>query len=95
MTLFQLPPDKAQHVFYGVALSLVATLLFIGLSLHGFPTAMVAVPYVGVMLATLAGAVKEGLDYFKKMGTPDFLDFVATALGGAAVSLPLLVITHL
>lgn len=60
--------DKQAHFWAGLAICL-ATSLFAG-------------PFVGVIIAVMAGILKEILDYFGK-GTPDVLDAVATALGAA------------
>ncbi len=61
--------DKRLHFIAGMALSLVAGLLFC--------------PLTGFITAAAVGALKEIIwDWLLKKGTPEFLDFVATVLGG-------------
>lgn len=64
----QLPQDKANHVLYGLAGFLGVGLVFGAVA--------------GVIFAALIGAAKEVYDRVTKKGTPDVLDFVATAAGG-------------
>ena len=65
-----MPKDKKLHLLAGLALSLLAGLLFC--------------PIVGLATAVVVGALKEIIwDWLLKKGTPEFLDFVATVLGGA------------
>lgn len=41
-------------------------------------------PLIGLLIAAIVGALKEIIwDWLLKQGTPEFLDFLATALGGA------------
>ena len=40
-------------------------------------------PKAGIIAAVLAGAAKELYDAFSKKGTAEWLDLVATAIGGA------------
>jgi hypothetical protein len=41
-------------------------------------------PLIGLIAAAIVGALKEIIwDWLLKRGTPEFLDFLATALGGA------------
>ena len=62
--------DKKQHLLAGLALSLLAWLLFC--------------PLAGLATAAVVGALKEIIwDWLLKKGTPELLDFVATVLGGA------------
>ena len=43
-------------------------------------------PLTGLIVAAVVGALKEIVwDWLLKRGTPEFLDFVATALGGLVV----------
>ena len=65
--LFQ--KDKKLHILAGLALSLVAGLLFC--------------PLIGLAAAAVIGAFKEIVwDWLLEKGTPEFLDFVATVAGG-------------
>lgn len=58
--------DKQAHFWAGLAICLAVS-LFAG-------------PVTGVIVASVAGVIKEVLDYFGR-GTPDVLDAVATILG--------------
>jgi len=41
-------------------------------------------PFIGLIIAAIVGALKEIIwDWLLKRGTPEFLDFLATVLGGA------------
>jgi hypothetical protein len=41
-------------------------------------------PLIGLIAAAIVGALKEIIwDWLLKKGTPEFMDFLATALGGA------------
>ena len=61
--------DKKLHLLAGLALSLVAGLLFC--------------PLIGLAAAAVIGAFKEIVwDWLLEKGTPEFLDFVATVAGG-------------
>jgi len=65
-----IPKDKQKHFLAGLALSLLAGLLFC--------------PIVGLAIAAVVGALKETMwDWLLKKGTPELLDFVATVAGGA------------
>jgi hypothetical protein len=65
-----MPKDKSLHLLVGLALSLLAGLLFC--------------PIVGLAAAAVIGALKEIIwDWLLKKGTPEFLDFVATVAGGS------------
>ena len=67
--MIAIPKDKQKHFLAGLALSLLAGLLFC--------------PIVGLATAAVVGALKEIIwDWLLKKGTPEFLDFVATVLGG-------------
>ena len=64
-----MPKDKKLHLLDGLALSLVAGLLFC--------------PLIGLATAAVVGALKEIIwDWLLKKGTPEFMDFVATVAGG-------------
>jgi uncharacterized MnhB-related membrane protein len=66
---FILQKDKLKHAIAGVALSIVAGLLFC--------------PLVGLATAAVVGALKEIIwDWLLKKGTPELLDFVTTVAGG-------------
>ena len=62
--------DKQKHLLAGLALSILAGLLFC--------------PRIGLAAAAVIGALKEIVwDWLLKKGTPELLDFVATVAGGA------------
>ena len=62
--------DKLKHLLTGIGISLVFGVLFS--------------PLIGLIAAAIVGALKEIIwDWLLKRGTPEFLDFLATALGGA------------
>ena len=62
--------DKLKHLLVGVGISLVFGVLFS--------------PLIGLIAAVIVGALKEIIwDRLLKKGTPEFMDFLATALGGA------------
>ena len=61
--------DKIKHLLAGLALSILAGLLFC--------------PRIGLAAAAVIGAFKEiAWDWLLKKGTPELLDFVATVAGG-------------
>jgi hypothetical protein len=65
-----MPQDKKKHLLAGLALSILAGLLFC--------------PLTGLVTAAVVGALKEIVwDWLLKKGTPELLDFVATVAGGA------------
>lgn len=69
-----MPKDKKLHLLAGLALSILAGLLFC--------------PLIGLATAAVVGALKEVIwDWWWKRGTPEWLDFLATCLGGAIGSL--------
>ena len=62
--------DKLKHLLAGIGISLVFGVQFS--------------PLIGLIAAAIVGALKEIIwDWLLKRGTPEFLDFLATALGGA------------
>ena len=62
--------DKLKHLLAGIGISLLIGIVF--------------PPVWGLITATIVGALKEIIwDWLLKKGTPEFLDFLATALGGA------------
>ena len=64
-----MPQDKKKHLLAGLALAIIAGLLFC--------------PLVGLVTAAVVGALKEIIwDWLLKKGTPELLDFVATVAGG-------------
>lgn len=60
-----IPTDKKKHFFAGFAITAVVSLFF------GY--------IIGAVAAILAGAGKEAYDKVTGKGTPEVLDFVATA----------------
>ncbi len=61
--------DKKLHLLAGLALAIIAGFLFC--------------PLIGLATAVVVGALKEIVwDWLLKKGTPEFLDFVATVVGG-------------
>ena len=64
-----MPLDKRKHAYAGLALAIIAGLLFC--------------PLIGLATAAVIGALKEIIwDWLLKKGTPEFMDFVATVAGG-------------
>ncbi len=64
-----MPKDKKLHILAGLALAIIAGLLFC--------------PLIGLATAAVVGALKEIVwDWLLKKGTPELLDFVATVAGG-------------
>ena len=62
--------DKLKHLLVGIGISLVLGVQFS--------------PLIGLLIAAIVGALKEIIwDWLLRKGTPEFLDFLATALGGA------------
>jgi ABC-type microcin C transport system permease subunit YejE len=62
--------DKLKHLLAGIGISLVFGVQF--------------TPFIGLIIAVIVGALKEIIwDWLLKRGTPEFLDFLATVLGGA------------
>jgi len=62
-------PDKLKHLLVGIGISLVFGVQFS--------------PLIGLITAAIVGAPKEIIwDWLLKKGTPEFMDFLATALGG-------------
>ena len=67
--MIKIPKDKKLHLLAGLALAIITGLLFC--------------PRIGLAAAAVIGALKEIVwDWLLKKGTPEFLDFVATVLGG-------------
>ena len=62
--------DKLKHLLAGIGISSVLGVQFS--------------PLIGLIAAAIVGALKEIIwDWLLKRGTPEFLDFLATAFGGA------------
>jgi len=62
--------DKLKHLLTGIGIGLIFGVQFS--------------PLIGLIAAAIVGALKEIIwDWLLKRGTPEFLDFLATALGGA------------
>ena len=62
--------DKLKHLLAGIGIGLVLGVQFS--------------PLIGLIAAAIVGALKEIIwDRLLKKGTPEFMDFLATALGGA------------
>ena len=62
--------DKLKHLSTGIGIGLIFGVQFS--------------PLIGFIAAAIVGALKEIIwDWLLKRGTPEFLDFLATALGGA------------
>jgi len=62
--------DKLKHLLAGIGISLVFGVQFS--------------PLIGLITAAIVGALKEIIwDWLLKKGTLEFMDFLATALGGA------------
>ncbi len=62
--------DKLKHLLAGIGISLVFSVQFS--------------PLIGLIAAAIVGALKEIIwDWLLEKGTPEFMDFLATALGGA------------
>lgn len=79
----RLQKDKVMHFYAGIALSLVAGLLY-GLVRQYLPIwAKVNPALVGFVVAAIGGASKELIwDKWWKKGTPEWLDCWATCWGG-------------
>ena len=62
--------DKLKHLLAGIGISLVFSVQFS--------------PLIGLITAATVGTLKEIIwDWLLEKGTPEFMDFLATALGGA------------
>jgi hypothetical protein len=61
--------DKLKHLLTGIGIGLIFGVLFS--------------PLIGLIGAAMVGALKEIIwDWLLKKGTPEFMDFLATAFGG-------------
>jgi zinc transporter ZupT len=64
--------DKLKHLLTGIGIGLIFGVQFS--------------PLIGLIAAAIVGALKEIIwDWLLKRGTPEFLDFLATAFGGTIV----------
>ena len=62
--------DKLKHLLSGIGIGLIFGVQFS--------------PLIGLIAVAIVGALKEIIwDWLLKRGTPEFLDFLATAFGGA------------
>ena len=62
--------DKLKHLLTGIGIGLIFGVQFS--------------PLIGLIAAAIVGALKEIIwDWLLRKGTPEFMDFLATALGGA------------
>ena len=62
--------DKIKHLLAGIGVSSVFGVRFS--------------PLIGLITVAIVGALKEIIwDWLLKKGTPEFMDFLATAFGGA------------
>lgn len=62
--------EKLKHLLTGIGIGLIFGVL--------------SSPLIGLIAAAMIGALKEIIwDWLLKKGTPEFMDFLATALGGA------------
>ena len=62
--------DKLKHLLTGMGIGLIFGVQFS--------------PLIGLIAAAIVGTLKEIIwDWLLKKGTPEFMDFLATALGGA------------
>lgn len=69
-----MPKDKLQHFLAGFSIATLVGLTFLSWK-YGV--------LLGLLVAVIAGALKEYVyDYKMKRGTPEWLDFITTALGG-------------
>ncbi len=66
-----LKEDKANHFIYGQAIFIISMILL-------------GSPYWGLLVCVLFGAAKEAYDWWHPGHTPDWWDFIWTALGGVA-----------
>ena len=79
-----LAKDKKKHFWAGLASAILVGPFLIRLIAILWPRiAFVPVPLFSLALSAIAGAAKELIwDLWWKRGTPEFLDFWATVLGG-------------
>lgn len=90
--------DKKMHFGAGLALAIVAGVLLYPILTRvpwKWPQlfAFLGASGLGLLTAAVGGAVKEIIwDWLLKRGHPEWLDFVATCLGGAIGSLILILL---
>lgn len=78
--------DKKLHFWAGLAIAIVAGPFAFFVIDYFWPTIalVVTLPLLGLILAAAVGALKEIIwDWWWKRGTPEWLDFVATVIGGS------------
>lgn len=68
--------DKLKHLYVGCGLGFV----FGGIT--GFVWGLAEGSFYGIAVALMAGIVKEAIDKETGSGTPEFMDIVATFIGG-------------
>lgn len=74
-----IPHDKANHIVYGAVIALVTLLCATAAALPH--------PVLWTLGASFGfGALKEVRDRVSGKGTPDFVDFAATGLGGLLIA---------
>ncbi len=82
--------DKKMHFWAGLAIAIVAgPFSFLLLRwLWAWPLLFLGVPALGFIIAAVIGALKEIIwDWLMRKGTPEFLDFLATCVGGSVGAL--------
>lgn len=79
-----LAKDKQKHFFAGLAIAIIAgPFLYIVIAAFWSKLTIITMAFFGLIFATIAGAIKEIVwDWWWKKGTPEWLDFWATVLGG-------------
>ena len=73
-----LPHDKANHAIYGAAIGLICAAVA--------PHVMVDPWMLALIVPVVVGAAKEIADKIEGSGAPSIADAIATAAGGAVVS---------
>ena len=63
--------DKYYHFFAGIIIYILSSLFFNS--------------FVSMSFVIVAGAAKEAYDYYSGKGNPEWLDFIATVVGGLFV----------
>lgn len=95
MKIYSLPPDKAQHWFYGSLIGSIVTILVLLAHSIAIPYYPEIQAFLGIIVVAIVAAAKEQIyDKLMGMGTPEIMDFVATLGGGLTVSVPLMVMYY-